>query len=110
MNSPPRKMGHAAVRPAAHQKPAQRCGTRKRITMQQSRNGVALAALQAAFLPKQPYTVLCRKRPGCEIVFSVYDDRTESERVVTQLAAIGCHARSVPAHDDDVPGVQRRSR
>jgi hypothetical protein len=64
----------------------------------------ALAALQAAFAPHRPYAVICCKRPGCEVVFSVCDSEDDANRVVAQLAAIGRAARAAPARDDDVPG------
>jgi hypothetical protein len=56
------------------------------------------------------YAVLCTKSSGARVVFNVCRDQSAAERLVTQLAAIGCEARAVRALPGDVPGLQRRPR
>jgi hypothetical protein len=53
-------------------------------------------------------TVLCRKRPGCDVVFTITDEETAAG-VVKQLMRFGLAARVVPAIGSDVPGIQRRT-
>lgn len=54
--------------------------------------------------------VICTKANGMDIVFCVSPDRATADRVVAQLARVGCVARTSPAMPSDVPSVTRRVR
>jgi hypothetical protein len=54
--------------------------------------------------------VITTKANGATVCFGTYDDRAEADRVVTQLAAIGCRAHVDVALADDMPGRQRMPR
>jgi tRNA G37 N-methylase Trm5 len=49
-------------------------------------------------------------KAGRVVVFSSDLDKAAADLLVVQLARNGCAARTVPALDTDIPGMQRRRK
>jgi len=54
------------------------------------------------------WAVVTTKASGAKVVFGIYVDEASANRVVSQLAAVGCTSRVERACAGDVPGLQRR--
>ena len=56
------------------------------------------------------YAVITIKASGARVVFGIFSNLAEAERVVSMLGRIGCTANVEAARGTDAPGLTRKER